>query len=164
MSIQKLHRTRELIFSNAKLVCMSLPKDSLLLKNKEAWATPEKEGHLKKMGAVNKAMKRRFFALQGANLFYFKKKGALPVNSISLIDSFVETTPGDPLEFTIQSLHFERVFTLRADTLELRIEWVEAVSAAISAHGGEITLPQDLQHNFHVSFDPDNGYQVSRPR
>ena len=139
---------------------MSLPKDSALLKNKNLWSNPDKEGLLKKMGAVNKAFKKRYFVLQGPNLFYFKKKGAPPLNSISIVDCFVEATPGDATEFTLRSLHFDRVFRLRVEDPAQRIDWIEAISNSISNSCAPISAPQEVQHNFHVSFDPDQGYSV----
>ena len=139
---------------------MSLPKDSTILKNKALWTTPNHEGWMKKSGAVNKAMKRRYFVLQGQHLFYFKKKGAQPLNSISIVDCFVEPTTGDGTEFSLRSLHFDRIFRFKTDNVEARGDWIEAISTAISNVCAPITAPQEVQHNFHVSFDPDEGYVV----
>lgn len=139
---------------------MSLPKDAAKLKNKDLWSSPVKEGSMKKMGAVNKAMKRRHFVLQGSNLFYFKKKGSMPLNCICIEDCIASPTSGEPTEFTIQSMHFDRVFVLRTDTPAERTDWVEAISTAIDTNCSAVSAPQDLQHNFHVSFDPDSGYKV----
>ena len=140
---------------------MSLPKDQAILKNKDLWSSPDKEGYLKKMGAVNKAWKKRYFILQGSNLFYFKKKGGQPLNSISIIDCFASPTPGDQTEFTLQSLHFDRVFILKAENTNDRVDWIESISKAIQSNCAPLSAPQEVQHNFHVSFDPEEGYKVS---
>jgi len=97
--------------------------------------------------------------LQGSNLFYFKKKGSMPLNCICIEDCIASPTSGEPTEFTIQSMHFDRVFVLRTDTPAERTDWVEAISTAIDTNCSAVSAPQDLQHNFHVSFDPDSGYK-----
>lgn len=133
------------------------------LKNKELWSDPQKVGYLKKMGAVNKAMKKRWLVLQGTNFFYFRKKGdTKPVNYIPIEECQVESVPeadGSPgCIFTIRSPYFDRVFRFKAESVDMRRQWVDALDAAIDS-SVTVSAPVDLQHTHHVSFDPDEGYQ-----
>ena len=130
------------------------------LKNRNLWSSPDKEGYLKKMGEINKAKKKRYFILQGPNLFYFKQqKASAPISYIPLVDCYIQQG-SDPTEFTIGSPYFERVFSLNADTKEARNEWIEILENAILKHSAQVSQPQNIQHNYHVSFDPEEGYKV----
>jgi len=124
---------------------------------KGEWSDPVKEGFLKKEGELNKALKKRYFALKGDKLYYFKKKGDKPLNFIALSDSEVLSGAGN--DFTISSMHFDRVYRLRADTVDSKNEWVNALAKAISASGVQIGAPQDIQHHYHVSFDAEGGFK-----
>ena len=131
--------------------------------NKQLWSSPDKEGYLKKTGEINKAKKKRLFVLQGPTLFYFKKKGGQPAGSISITDCFVEqSSSSNDFEFQIKSPYFDRVFRLHAETKEQRAEWVEALTNAIAKHCASVSKPVDLQHHYHVSFDPEEGYKVQK--
>ena len=133
----------------------------LLSSNKNMTTTIVKAGYLKKMGEINKQMRKRYFALQDDQLYYYKNDSSeKPINSILIADATVEKLYGTQTDFTLSSPYFCRVYHMRAETQEIRDEWFDVIAKQISKYEVVVSQPENLQLNFHVVFSPETGYTV----
>ena len=98
---------------------------------------PDKHGWLKKMGNnMAKDWKRRYVALKGARLFYYRSHedyvGKEPINFVDMLTTTVKpSVAGGRYRFELVTLH--RSFWFQADTQAELMDWVTALQSAIAA-------------------------------
>src|SRR5688500_14534883 len=86
-------------------------------------------GYLRKMGAVNKSFKERWFVLKGNRLYYYKTMDSpRPISYISLNECHIRVSPEWYPQFAcFDVVTSQRVFQLIAPTSNDMKLWMEGI-------------------------------------
>lgn len=124
----------------------------------QQWASPKREGLLRKKGHVVRNWKERFFVLQGSNLFYFKSKGdAKPKGCIVLKGTYVAATKkvNRPFAFEVSDSRDGTAFFIHASTKAEMDAWIIAIEEA-SNH--QVIGEASWGHTVNVTFSQEEGF------
>jgi len=94
-----------------------------------------KKGFLFKRGELNKAWKRRWFVLQGENLYYFvSTSDTIPVGSINILLCKIVDRK-DPSSKDLKKFYFDiitpsRTYYIYAESIDIVEEWKSAINAS----------------------------------
>lgn len=87
------------------------------------------KGYLKKLGQVNKSLKRRYFVLINSSLSYFpNSQSTRPIQTIQLKLAHVQETNKFSPETSFELVTGSRVYYFVADTVESKNMWMKELS------------------------------------
>jgi len=97
----------------------------------------DKEGFLTKQGGSIKTWKRRWFALKGKKLVYFKTRNDMEATGVIELepDSFVKDEKDKKRRFMFSVGTSRRVFFIVADNEKDMLSWIESIKRAIEGNG-----------------------------